>query len=312
MNPTTILTTALAVNQSDCQEVKVPVFLFFAIGVMSLAENLLVVVAVICNRNLHSPMYCFICSLAAFNTIASLTKTWENLMLAIAHMGHLDQKGSSEKKMDDVMDSLMCMSFVGTIFSFLAIAVDRYITIFHALRYHNIMTMQRTAAILGVIWTTCGVSAALMVRFFDTTFIMICFIVLFLASLALISFLYVYMFMLARIHARNIAALPTSGGGTGKFRRQHWRGSSMRGALTLTILFGTFVVCWAPFFFHLIIIMVCPTNPYCECYRSLFQLHVVLLMSHALIDPAIYAFRSAELRHTFRKMLLCSNRRHCC
>ncbi|XP_045901937.1 adrenocorticotropic hormone receptor [Micropterus dolomieu] len=296
---------ATAVNQSDCPEVKVPVPLFFTIGVVSLAENLLVVVAIIRNRNLHSPMYCFICSLAAFNTIASLTKTWENLMIVFSDVGHLEKKGSSEKNLDDVMDSLLCMSFVGSISSFLAIAMERYITIFYALRYHNIMTMRRTGAILGVIWTTCGVSAVLMVRFFDSKFIMICFVVFFVLSLAIICFLYVYMFMLARIHARKIAALPTSS--RGKCQQQRWRGSSMRGALTLTILFGAFVVCWAPFFLHLIIIMVCPMNPYCECYRSLFQLHVVLLMSHALIDPAIYAFRSAELRHTFRKMLLCSD-----
>uniref|UniRef100_A0A8C5FZK2 Melanocyte-stimulating hormone receptor n=1 Tax=Gouania willdenowi TaxID=441366 RepID=A0A8C5FZK2_GOUWI len=276
-------------NQSDCPEAKVPVFVFFSIGVVSLAENLLVVVAVICNRNLHSPMYCFICSLAAFNTIASLTKTWENLMIVFADVGQLMREGVSETRMDDVIDSLLCMSFVGSIFSFLAIAVDRYITIFHALRYHNIMTMQRTKIILAIIWTTCGVSAVLMVKFFQFTFIMICFVVFFIVSLVIICFLYVYMFMLARTHARSIKVLPVSEGS--------------RDSLTLTILFGAFVVCWAPFFLHLIVIMLCPMNPYCECYRSLFQLHVVLLMSHALIDPAIYAFRSAELRHTFKKML---------
>lgn len=167
------------------------------------------------------------------------------------------------------------------------------------------MTMRRTGAILGVIWTTCGVSALLMVRFFHSNFIMICFVIFFVVSLVIICFLYVYMFMLARIHARKIAALPISNGGNS--RHQRWRGNSMRGALTLTILFGAFMVCWMPFFIHLIIIMVCPMNPYCECYRSLFQLHVVLLISHALIDPAIYAFRIAELRRTFRKMLLCSD-----
>ncbi|KAI9537275.1 hypothetical protein NQZ68_026405 [Dissostichus eleginoides] len=298
MNTTTV-------NQTDCLEVKVPVPLFFTIGVVSLAENLLVVVSVILNRNLHSPMFCFICSLAAFNTMASLIKTWETLMIVFANMGQLEKKGSSEMNLDDVMDSLLCMSFVGSISSFLAIAVDRYITIFHALRYHNIMTMRRTKAILGVIWITCGVSAVLMVRFFHSKFIMISFVVFFVVSLAIICFLYFYMFMLARIHARKIAALPSSSGG--KFGRQRWRGGSMRGALTLTILFGAFVVCWTPFFLHLILLMVCPMNPYCECYRSLFQLHVVLLVSHAAIDPAIYAFRSVELRHTFRKMLLCSD-----
>uniref|UniRef100_A0A673CI80 Adrenocorticotropic hormone receptor n=1 Tax=Sphaeramia orbicularis TaxID=375764 RepID=A0A673CI80_9TELE len=277
----------ITVNQSDCPEVEVPYPVFFTIGVVSLVENLLVVVAVIRNRNLHSPMYCFICSLAAFNTIASLTKTWENLMIVFADIGQLEKTGSSETQLDDVMDSLLCMSFMGSILSFLAIAVDRYITIFHALRYHNIMTMKRTGAVLGVIWVTCGALAMLMIKFFDYHFIKIYFIVFFSVSLTIICFLYVYMFMLARIHARKIASLPNGG------------------ALTLTILFGSFLVCWAPFFLHLIIIMVCPMNPYCECYRSLFQLHVVLLMSHAIIDPAIYAFRSAELRHTFRKMFLC-------
>ncbi|KAM3614038.1 uncharacterized protein V6R79_008942 [Siganus canaliculatus] len=290
-----------AMNQTDCPEVKVPFHLFFSIGVMSFAENLLVVVAVIWNRNLHSPMFCFICSLAAFNTTASLSKTWENLMILFADVGHLEKKGTSETRVDDVMDSLLCMSFVGSIFSILAIAVDRYITIFHALQYHNIMTMQRTGAILGVIWTVCGISAVLMVQFFNSKFIKTCFVAFFIISLAIICFLYVYMFLLARIHARNIATLPTSG--AGKKQRQRWKGRSMRGVLTLTFLFGAFVVCWAPFFIHLIISMVCPMNPYCECYRSLFQFHVLLLMSHALIDPAIYAFRCAELRHTFRKML---------
>lgn len=125
---------ATTVNQTDCPEVKVPIHLFFTIGVVSLAENLLVVVAIIWNKNLHSPMYCFICSLAAFNTIASVTKTWENLMIVFADMGHFERKGPSEMKLDDVLDSLLCMSFVGSIFSFLAIAVDRYVCkpwIFH-------------------------------------------------------------------------------------------------------------------------------------------------------------------------------------
>ncbi|XP_054638108.1 adrenocorticotropic hormone receptor [Dunckerocampus dactyliophorus] len=290
-------------NTSDCPELSVPAPIFFTIGAVGLMENLLVVVAVIYNRNLHSPMFCFMCSLAGFNTVASLTKTCENVLLVVADEGQLKKEGFSETKLDDVMDSLLCMSFVGSIFSFLAIAADRYISIFHALRYHNIMTMRRTAGVLGTIWTTCGVSAVLMVRFFDSKFIMICFVAFFVLSFAVICFLYVYMFMLARIHARKIASLTSCGGEKGHKR---WRGGGVRGALTLTILFGAFVVCWAPFFLHLVIMAVCQTNPYCECYRSLFQLHVLLMTSHALIDPAIYAFRSTELRHTFRKMLLCS------
>ncbi|KAG7268319.1 hypothetical protein CRUP_038334 [Coryphaenoides rupestris] len=68
-----------------------------------------------------------------------------------------------------------------------------YLTIFHALRYHNIMTMHRAVAILTVIWTACGASAVLMVRFFETTFIMTAFIGVFGVTLLLIIFLYLYM-----------------------------------------------------------------------------------------------------------------------
>ncbi|KAM6967637.1 adrenocorticotropic hormone receptor [Aplochiton taeniatus] len=292
---------SLTVNQSDCPEVMLPFSLFFTIGVVSLVENLLVVVAVIHNRNLHSPMYCFICSLAAFNTLASLSKTCENLMMVFVDVGHLDSRGYLARKLDDVVDALLCISFVGSFSSFLAIAVDRYITIFHALRYHNIMTMRRAAAILVGIWLVCGTGGGLMAAFSDHAGIQVLFLVLFLVSLALIVFLYVHMFLLARVHARKIAVLPGSGGGPER--------GGLRGAFTLTILFGVFVFCWAPFFLHLLLMMACPLNPYCECYRSLFQLHVVLLMSHAVVDPAIYAYRSAELRHTFRKMLFCSNYR---
>ena len=116
-----------SVFQTDCPEVNVPVPLFLTMGLVSLGENFLVVLAVIRNRDLHSPMYCFICNLAAFNTIASLTKTWETLMIVLADVGQLEKRGSSETKLDDVMDSLLCMSFVGSISSFLAIAVDRYV-----------------------------------------------------------------------------------------------------------------------------------------------------------------------------------------
>lgn len=117
---------ATTVNQSDCPEVNVPIHVFFTIGFVSLLENLLVIVAISWNRNLHSPMYCFIGSLAAFNTVASITKTWENLMIMFADVGHLRKVGFSERKLDDVVDSLLCMSFLGSIFSFLAIAVDRF------------------------------------------------------------------------------------------------------------------------------------------------------------------------------------------
>ncbi len=288
-------TEAPSTHPTDCAEVHVPGQVFMVIALASLSENLLVIVAVIKNRNLHSPMYCFICNLAVFNTISSLCKALENILLLFKEAGH---RPRFELNIDDTMDSLLCMCFLGSIFSILTIAVDRYISIFHALRYHTLMTMRRVVVTLSTIWVLCGTSGVLMIGFFEAATVKIFLVVLFFTALLLILLLYVHMFLLARHHASRIASMP------GLRARQ--RQSGLRGALTLTILIGVFVACWAPFSLHLLIIMICPENPYCECYRSLFQLHVVLLVSHAVIDPAIYAFRSAELRNTYKKMFLCS------
>ncbi|NP_851302.1 adrenocorticotropic hormone receptor [Danio rerio] len=288
---------------TDCAEVQVPGQVFLVIAVASLSENLLVIVAVIKNKNLHSPMYCFICNLAVFNTISSFSKALENILLLFKDAGRLNLRGPFELKIDDIMDSLLCMCFLSSIFSILAIAVDRYISIFHALRYHMLMTMRRVLIILFTIWVLCGTSGALMVGFFEAATVTIFFIVLFFTALLLILLLYVHMFLLARHHANRIASMPGA-------QAQH-RKSGLRGALTLTIKKGVFVACWAPFSLHLLIMMICPENQYCECYRSLFQLHVVLLVSHAVIDPAINAFRSVELRNTYKKQLLSSASRIC-
>lgn len=291
-------TEALSTHPTDCAEVQVPNQVFMAIAVASLSENILVIVAVIKNRNLHSPMYCFICNLAVFNTISSLFKALENILLLFKEAGHLNSLRLFELNIDDIMDSLLCMCFLGSIFSILTIAVDRYISIFHALRYHTLMTMRRVVVMLSTIWVLCGTSGVLMIGFFEAATVKIFFVVPFFTALLFILLLYVHMFLLARHHANRIASMP------GLHARQ--RQSGLRGALTLTILIGVFVACWAPFCLHLLIMMICPENPYCECYRSLFQLHVVLLVSHAVIDPAIYAFRSTELRNTYKKMFLCS------
>lgn len=299
MNRYSISTTAASVT-TDCQEVYVPNEVFMVVGVASLAENLLVMLAVICTRKLHSPMYLFICNLAAFNTLSSLCMAWQNIMLAFSAAGHLDSQGTLERHIDDVMDTLQCMSFLGSFCSFLVIAVDRYITIFNALRYHVIVTHRRAIMVLGITWTLCGTCGTVMIHFFEMTIVMVTFIVIYALALFLILPLYVHMFLLARKHAGHIASLP----GVleaGRTRLSGWR--SMQAALTLTVLFGVFIVCWTPFFLHLLLLMLCPQNPYCECYRSLFLPHLLLAMSHAVIDPTIYAFRSKELRRSFQRML---------
>ncbi|KFO26909.1 adrenocorticotropic hormone receptor [Fukomys damarensis] len=275
-------------NNSDCPHVALPEEIFFVISIAGILENLIILLAVIKNKNLQSPMYFFICSLAISDMLGSLYKIVENVLIMFRNMGYLKPHGSFETTADDIIDTMFILSLLGSIFSLLAIAVDRYITIFHALQYHSIVTMCRTIVILAIIWIFCIGSGIAMVIFSHHVPTVLTFASLFPLMLVFILCLYVHMFLLARSHARNISTLPRA---------------NMRGAITLTILLGVFIFCWAPFILHVLLMTFCPRNPYCTCYMSLFQVNGMLIMCNAVIDPFIYAFRSPELRGAFRRMM---------
>lgn len=289
-------TTSFSPNYTECANINIPEEIFFTISAIGILENVLILIAVIKTKKLHSPMYFFICSLAVSDTLASMYKILESTMMILVRVGHLQKKGLFEKKMDDVMDWFFILSLLGSIFSLSAIAVDRYITIFYSLRYHNIMTLRRAWIILAVIWIFCGgCGIGILINFHETVTILI-FTVMFLLLLVFMVCLYIHMFLLAQSHAKKIASL------SGQWNSVQQR-TNMKGAITLTILLGVFICCWSPFFLHLLMFSFCPNNPYCACYMSTVYINCTLILCNSVVDPLIYAFRSPELQSAFKKML---------
>ncbi|XP_004686959.1 PREDICTED: melanocortin receptor 3 [Condylura cristata] len=280
-----------------CEQVFIQPEVFLALGLVSLLENILVVAAVVRNGNLHSPMYFFLCSLAVADMLVSVSNALETVMIAVINSDALALEDQFVQHMDNVFDSMICISLVASICNLLAIAVDRYVTIFYALRYHSIMTARKALALIAAIWASCGVCGVVFIVYSESKTVIVCLITMFVAMLLLMGTLYVHMFLFARLHVQRIAALPPAEGAAPP---QH---SCMKGAVTITILLGVFVFCWAPFFLHLVLIITCPTNPYCVCYTAHFNAYLVLIMCNSVIDPLIYAFRSLELRSTFKEIL---------
>ncbi|XP_063088087.1 melanocortin receptor 5 [Cavia porcellus] len=284
-------------KSSPCEDMGIAVEVFLTLGLVSLLENVLVIGAIMKNKNLHSPMYFFVCSLAVADMLVSMSNAWETITIYLINNKHLVITDTSVRHIDNVFDSMICISVVASMCSLLAIAVDRYITIFYALRYHHIMTVKRATAIIVVIWSFCTGCGIVFILYYESTYVVICLISMFFTMLFLMVSLYIHMFLLARAHVRQIAAAP-------RYSSVRQR-ASMRGAVTLTMLLGVFIVCWAPFFLHLILMLSCPKNIYCSCFMSHFNMYLILIMCNSVIDPLIYAFRSQEMRKTFKEIICC-------
>ncbi|XP_061839129.1 melanocortin receptor 5-like [Nerophis lumbriciformis] len=302
--PFPLLPNKTGTMKPACEQVHLAVELFLILGIISLLENILVITAIVKNKNLHSPMYFFVCSLAVADMLVSVSNSWETVVIYLLNNRQLVVEEHFIRHMDNVFDSMICISVVASMCSLVAIAVDRYITIFYALRYHNIMTARRAGCIIGSIWAFCTGCGIVFIIYSDTTSVIICLVAMFFSMLLIMASLYSHMFMLARSHVKRIAALQQ---GYSSVRQR----TSLKGAITLTILLGIFIVCWAPFFLHLILMISCPRNSYCVCFMSHFNLYLILIMCNAVIDPLIYAFRSQEMRKTFTEIFCCFNPRNC-
>ncbi|XP_052329042.1 melanocortin receptor 5-like [Oncorhynchus keta] len=301
-NPNTTVAPNFLTKPKACEQLNIATEVFLILGIISLLENILVICAIIKNKNLHSPMYFFVCSLAVADMLVSVSNAWETIIIYLLTNRQLIVDDHFIRQMDNVFDSMICISVVASMCSLLAIAVDRYVTIFYALRYHSIMTHRRAALIIGAIWTFCTGCGIVFIMYSDTTPVIICLVSMFFTMLVLMASLYSHMFMLARSHVKRIAALPG-------YNSIHQR-ASMKGAITLTILLGIFIVCWAPFFLHLILMISCPRNLYCVCFMSHFNMYLILIMCNSVIDPLIYAFRSQEMRKTFKEIIGCYSLRN--
>ncbi|GLD73115.1 adenosine receptor A2a [Lates japonicus] len=292
------------------------IILELLIAVFSVLGNVLVCWAVCLNSNLQSITNFFVVSLA----VADIAVGVLAIPFAI------------------VISTGFCSNFYGclfiacfvlvltqsSIFSLLAIAIDRYIAIKIPLRYNSLVTGQRARGIIAICWvlsiiigltpmmgwhnvpkagnSTCP--PGLMKCLFEKVVVMeymvyFNFFACVLIPLLLMLAIYLCIFMAARRQLKLIEVKAVHGE-----KSRSTLQKEVQAAKSLAIIVGLFAVCWLPLHIINCFTLFCP-----QCARPPpWIMYVAIILSHAnsVVNPFIYAYRIREFRQTFRKII----RRH--
>ncbi|XP_054628229.1 adenosine A2a receptor a isoform X1 [Dunckerocampus dactyliophorus] len=283
------------------------------IAVFSVLGNVLVCWAVFLNSNLQSHTNFFVVSLAVADIAVGVLAIPFAIVISVGFCSNF-------------YGCLFIACFVliltqSSIFSLLAIAMDRYIAIKLPLRYNSLVTGQRAQCIIAICWflsiiigltpmmgwhkfsqkENSGCPPGLMRCLFEEVVVMdymvyFNFFACVMIPLLLMLAIYLCIFMAAR-HQLKLMEVKASHGEKSRSTLQ----KEVQAAKSLAIIVGLFAVCWLPLHIINCFTLFCP-----KCQRPpLWIVYVAIILSHgnSVINPFIYAYRIREFRQTFRKII---------
>ncbi|XP_038051927.1 trace amine-associated receptor 13c-like [Patiria miniata] len=212
-----------------------------------------------------------------------------------------------------------------SIFSLCLLTIDRYIAITRPLQYPTIMTVFRSKVIVCLTWTFSTVWGILVYGVFDRSVVVmngltLCVwqssnwrvylsVVFLLLVLFTIFGLYVHISIIARRHARRIAAENQAGNGAFGHRIPHQM--SFRLATTVIIITGTLVVTWLP---SIVRISIQTSQEGAVTYNSFLigTLTDILFLSNCWLNVVIYYLRNRDLRQALHNLISSWKCKLCC
>ncbi|XP_028842553.1 sphingosine 1-phosphate receptor 2 isoform X2 [Denticeps clupeoides] len=266
---------------------------FIIICSIIILENLLVLIAVFRNKKFHSAMFFFIGNLA-----------FSDLLAGSAYIANISLSGPRTFQLMPVQwfirEGTAFIALAASVFSLLAIAIERYIAITKVKVYGSNKTC-RMFLLISACWVTSILLGGLPIigwncigNLKECSAVMplnskgyILFVVaIFSIILLSIVILYVRIYLIVRSSHQEAT-------------------NSQAYALlkTVTIVLGVFIVCWLPAFTILLLDTSCPMRSCPILHKANIFFGVATLNS--ALNPLIYTLRSKDMRREFLRVLCC-------
>ncbi|CAF98510.1 unnamed protein product, partial [Tetraodon nigroviridis] len=301
-----------------------------AIALLSISGNVLVCWAVAINTTLKNATNYFLVSLAVADILVGLLAIPFAITISLGIQ--LDFYGCL---------FLACFVLVLTqssIFSLLAIAIDRYLAVKIHLRYKELMTGKTAREIIAILWILSFVIG--LIPFFgwnqkhescknnmssgdNTTtgelrgggdLLQSCKLSCLFESVVKMEYMVYFNFFICvlpplfimlgiylkifTVARKQIIQIEQKSVGNGD-NHQGLLQKEIRAAKSLSIIVGLFAICWLP-----VHILNCLTLFY-KLEKPPIIMYIAIILSHAnsAVNPIIYAYRIQDFRNTFRKIL---------
>ncbi|CAN9504300.1 unnamed protein product [Ophioblennius macclurei] len=263
---------------------------FLVICSFIVLENLTVLVAIWRNHRFHNRMYFFIGNLALCDLLAG-----------VAYLVNLLLSGEKTLKLSPalwfVREGSMFVALGASIFSLLAIAIERHLTMIK-MRPYDANKNYRVFLLIGACWLIAISLGALpilgwncldnlpdcstVLPLYTKKYVAFC-ISVFMILLLAMSILYARIYILVKSSSRKVSKHSNS---------EH----AMSLLRTVIIVVGVFIACWTPIFVLLLVDVACEKrNPI--LYKADWFIAVAVINS--AMNPVIYTLASREMRRAF-------------
>lgn len=272
--------------------VNIQTILFLVICCFIVLENLTVLVAIWRNHRFHNRMYFFIGNLALCDLLAG-----------VAYLVNLLLSGDRTLQLSPILwfvrEGSMFVALGASIFSLLAIAIERHLTMIK-MRPYDANKNYRVFLLIGACWLIAISLGTLPIMgwnclddlpdcstvlpLYTKKYVAFC-ITVYMVLLLAMSILYARIYILVKSSSRKV----------NKHSNTEHAMSLLR---TVIIVVGVFIACWTPIFVLLLVDVACEQRWKCPIlYKADWFIAVAVINS--AMNPVIYTLASREMRRAF-------------